>query len=353
VYALPADTCAWTKLETGGEVPPGRWRHSAVADGNKLFVFGGFHSSHVRLNDLYVLDLKTNTWTQQGNPAAAKERRKKKQGGDATGPAGPVSSSLAAAGGAKVGGAAAPVGDAYGMEHDITVIPVAANSTPEAPSPRGGHGAAIIGRNMWVFGGYGGAGYQRTDFNDLYSFDIDTMSWNPLIEVHGTLPGRRSGHSLFAVRTNLMVYGGWNSSESFDDLFLFDTVTNVWSQVEGGSYGVPRWSHCGVAIEAVPNWQVVVFGGSVKKSEGDPASARSQGVYSNDLLLLDTGRMRWSPLEGDGASPSARADASMVYDREQKRLIVFGGFSGKWFNDCSVLNVARCVLCCITMCRSG
>lgn len=31
----------------------------------------------------------------------------------------------------------------------------------------------------------------------------------------------------------------------------------------------------------------------------------------------------------------------MVYDKEQKRLVVFGGFSNRWFNDVSVLNVAR------------
>ena len=323
-------------MEGAGEVPSARWRHTAVSDGGRLIVFGGFNSPHVRLNDLYVLDVKTLTWTQQGNPAAAKERRKKKTAAGPTGRG--EEASKAAAGGASGG-----VLDMSGFDADITVIPVAANTSPEAPSPRGGHAAALVGRFMWVFGGYGGAGYQRTDFNDLYSFDVDTMSWNPLVEVTGTVPARRSGHTMFAVRSTLMVYGGWNSSECFDDLHTFDTASNVWSSVDSGAYGVPRWNHCGFAIEAVPNWQVVVFGGNVKKADGDP-SGRSQGDYSNELLVLDTGRMRWSPLEGEGVPPKVRSDASMVYDKDQKRLVVFGGFSNRWFNDCSVLNVARYVV---------
>ena len=79
VLCLP-DSFNWNKVEASGEVPPPRWRHTANAvDGNKLIVFGGFNSSHVRLNDLYVLDVKSMSWSQQGNPLAAKERRRKKQ----------------------------------------------------------------------------------------------------------------------------------------------------------------------------------------------------------------------------------------------------------------------------------
>ncbi len=38
-----------------------------------------FPAAQVRLNDLYVLDVKSMSWSQQGNPTAAKERRRKKQ----------------------------------------------------------------------------------------------------------------------------------------------------------------------------------------------------------------------------------------------------------------------------------
>lgn len=161
-------------------------------------------------------------------------------------------------------------------------------------------------------------------------------------EVEGTPPARRSGHTTFRVRHQLLVYGGWNSGATFDDLFIYDTQKNTWSEVETGAFGVPRWNHCAMAIEAVPHWQVVVFGGSVASTATDGSgSVRSQGDYSNDLMLLDTGRMRWSRLEGEGAPPRARADSCVVYDQEQKRLVFFGGFANRWFNDINVMNVAR------------
>ena len=255
-----------------------------------------------------------------------------------------------------------------------SVIPVAANTAPEAPSPRGAHSATLIGRNLWVFGGYGGSGYQRQEFNDLYSFDVDTMSWTKIEEPQGTPPARRSGHTTFGVRHQLLVYGGWNSGATFDDLFVYDTTKNAWNEVETGAYGVPRWNHTAVAIEAVPHWQVrwrvycpcgihlllcftrvghvccwflvqvVVFGGSVSSEGRDgTGTVRSQGDYSNELLLLDTGRMRWSKLEGEGQAPRARADSCVVYDQEQKRLVFFGGFANRWFNDVNVMNVASVI----------
>jgi hypothetical protein len=66
-------------------------------------------------------------------------------------------------------------------------IPVAANTAPEAPSPRGAHSATLIDRIIWIFGGYGGSGYQRQEFNDLYSFDVDTMAWSKVRHNHCTL----------------------------------------------------------------------------------------------------------------------------------------------------------------------
>jgi len=42
---------------------------------------------------------------------------------------------------------------------------------------RGSHATALIGRKLFVFGGYGGDGYARKDFNDLYSLDLDTWEW--------------------------------------------------------------------------------------------------------------------------------------------------------------------------------
>lgn len=36
------------------------------------------------------------------------------------------------------------------------------------PDPRGSHSGSVIGNSLVVFGGYGGPGFSRRDFNDVY-----------------------------------------------------------------------------------------------------------------------------------------------------------------------------------------
>lgn len=45
------------------------------------------------------------------------------------------------------------------------------------------------------------------------------------------------------VKDSLYVCGGWNSVQQFDDLFILDTTTWVWSKADCGSgdaWGPPR-----------------------------------------------------------------------------------------------------------------
>ena len=49
---------------------------------------------------------------------------------------------------------------------------------------------------MVVFGGYGGQGFARADFNDLYSLNLLDWSWKNKSETtHGEAPAVRSGHT--------------------------------------------------------------------------------------------------------------------------------------------------------------
>lgn len=49
--------------------------------------------------------------------------------------------------------------------------------TPESgpvPQPRAGHSAAILGSNMYVFGG---KGEDNSKFNDLWKYDLSQNKW--------------------------------------------------------------------------------------------------------------------------------------------------------------------------------
>lgn len=55
----------WQKVKTSGRSPAPRWHHTvAVKPPSTLVLFGGFRSSSVRFNDLWLLDTKGDKWSQ-------------------------------------------------------------------------------------------------------------------------------------------------------------------------------------------------------------------------------------------------------------------------------------------------
>ena len=60
---------------------------------------------------------------------------------------------------------------------------------------RGSHSATLIGSSMYVFGGYGGAGFSRKDFNDVSVLNLETWEWRH-VDCKGDLPESRSGHQV-------------------------------------------------------------------------------------------------------------------------------------------------------------
>lgn len=69
-YAFNVSTESWLRLKTRGDVPSPRDRHSLTVIDGEIYIFGGSSSSASSksgeefLNDLYVHDPKTSTWTQ-------------------------------------------------------------------------------------------------------------------------------------------------------------------------------------------------------------------------------------------------------------------------------------------------
>ena len=205
----------WSEPEFTGEPPCKRYKHSAIKfDNTKILYFGGFHSPSEKLNDVFVLDTTTRTWTQ---PLLEEGREKQ--------------------------------------------------SAKKLPPPRGAHAACMLGKQtMYIVGGYGGHGYKRQDLNDAYALCTETFVWRK-IHTRGKPPAPRSGHSISAVEHNIFLYGGWNSQHQFNDLWILDTSpedgVHLWSHA--GVHGPPRWNHCTIAIEAIPHHKLFVFGGNSEK----------------------------------------------------------------------------------------
>ena len=139
----------WQKIEpsAGQRWPEPRSHHTAVVfDKTKILLFGGFRSSSIRYNDVWIFDSLSNEWSQ---PHVGITETK--------------------------------------ADGDV----VFKRNWPDVPLPRGGHSACMVGTTqMYIFGGYGGSGFARRDFNDVTVLDIGTWEWRAVEATGESLPQR-------------------------------------------------------------------------------------------------------------------------------------------------------------------
>ena len=66
--------------------------------------------------------------------------------------------------------------------------------------------SALVGRTLYLFGGAGG-GDLRT--NKMFTLDLETLAWSPVLDFKGTTPPEaRSKHSMIARGDSLVIFGG-------------------------------------------------------------------------------------------------------------------------------------------------
>lgn len=285
----------WTRINSVGMNPLPRWRHTATLfDNNQILVFGGFHSTDHRLNDVWVFDTIALSWAQP-NP---------KHNAEAT-----------------------------------IVCQLSNTEWVNVASPRAGHSATLVGECVYIFGGYGGLGYSRRDLDDLYAINVYTWTWTK-VNPKGTPPEKRSGHQACAVEKKVYIFGGSNSSAQFQDLHVLDTEpeTPIWSKL-AASISIPTWNQSACSVIAIPTWKIFTFGGLT----GILTDNDRMGKPMNTTAILDVGIGRWQYPKIDGRAPPSRSDASMAYDAKGSRLFVFGGWSDEWLSDMYSLDVGNIV----------
>ncbi|KAG2467485.1 KLDC3 protein, partial [Polypterus senegalus] len=167
----------WTVHLEGG---PRRVNHAAVSVGHKVYSFGGYCSGEdyetLRQIDVHVFNAVSLRWTKLP----------------------PVRTS--------------------GREH-----------AREVPYMRYGHTAVLVDDTIYVWGG-------RNDTegacNVLYAFDVNNHKWfTPRIS--GTVPGARDGHSACVLGKCMYIFGGYEQlADCFsNDIHKLDTTTMVWTLI--------------------------------------------------------------------------------------------------------------------------
>jgi len=188
-----------------------------------------------------------------------------------------------------------------------------------AHSPTARSGALMVydsrRRQMILFGGNQGNSY----VNDVWVLNLTgTPDWTPLTPA-GSLPtARMAATGMYdPVRDRLLVFAGYPPATS---------GSTVWALSLGSA---PSWDQLGVTgILPSPRWGAV--GGYDPENDRfiiTSGSATDDPAGTTDVWALSLGvSLQWTLMDPPGLHPQSRFIASAVYDRPNKRFLLFGGF---------------------------
>ena len=169
--------------------------------------------------------------------------------------------------------------------------------------------------------------------NDIPHFAFNFLSdhavWSKPVTT-GTAPGIRAGHTMTAVKTKLLVFGGGDGNQYLNDLHILDTETMAWSQAYvAGTSPAARSRHSTCLIGGS---KLLVFGG------GDDSR-----VY-NDLYVLDIETMSWSRPTMRGMLPVSHIEMNDkdLHLLERKKKI--GKKSARWGHTMNAMQDGRLLL---------
>ena len=223
--------------------------------------------------------------------------------------------------------------------------------------------------NFWLFGGYGYDALGTTgNLDDLWKYDPLTNEWtwmhgsefqgaNPAYGTQGVAdvnntPGNRCefAASWTDCSTNtLWLFGGWNFTGVYNDVWKYDIASNAWTWVKGsnfqgasgvyGTKGVPAPTNTPPARRAYCKWKDVygnfwIFGGL----------DYNNNVY-NDLWKYDPLTNEWTWVSGPNISndngsyqsycdpdtlelPKSRFENRACWTDADGKLWLFGGMNG-------------------------
>ena len=161
VHRLDPIGCAWSDVATTGVVPLQRGGHSVNLIAHKLYMFGGENPNRKPSNELFVLDLKTNEWSQ---PEVAGEAPIARSSHSAVTY---LDRYIVVFGG----------GSVANCYNDVVVLDTQTmtwtrpETIGQTPPIRAGHASAVLGSLMYMIGG----GNNAKGCADMYSLDLKNL----------------------------------------------------------------------------------------------------------------------------------------------------------------------------------
>jgi len=240
----------WTVHLEGG---PRRVNHAAVAVGHRVYSFGGYCSGEdyetLRQIDVHIFNAVSLRWTKLP-----------------------------------------------------PVRPSIRGQAPVVPYMRYGHSTVLIDDTVFLWGG-------RNDTegacNVLYAFDVNAHKWSTP-RVSGTVPGARDGHSACVLGKTMYIFGGYEQlADCFsNDIHKLDTSTMTWTLI--CTKGNPaRWRdfHSATMLGS----HMYVFGGRADRF--GPFHSNNE-IYCNRIRVFDTRTEAWLDCPPTPVLPEGRRSHS-------------------------------------------
>lgn len=244
----------WSKVEYTARdddppPPPGRAEHTAIVYLNRMFIFGGYDGRR-KLNDTYIFDFATKTWS---SPRLA---------------------------------------------------------THNAPSRRCKHTAILYNKSMYVLGGFQFNNGDNYALTDMHALDLHTFVWRSILMSQGC-PQALQGHKAVVAEDNMYVVGGKVRTNTLPSsihaetrstglspaVFCYNFPSYHWSVVQvDGFTPAPRQLHSAVVVPGIGGQHsIFLFGGT----------DRAKQVYYDDLCELRQ-RETANDLQCGGCSSTGR-----------------------------------------------
>ncbi|XP_015941234.1 tRNA wybutosine-synthesizing protein 2/3/4 isoform X1 [Arachis duranensis] len=273
------------------------WGHSACAlDNGKVVVFGGFGGPgrHARRDDLLLLDPCSGNLEMISTPAC--ESPSPRLGHTAS----------------LVGDCMFVIGGRTGPDKilsDVWILDTTKNywrlhqCGGSVFPPRHRHAAAVVGSNIYVFGGL------DTDiiFSSFYILDTQNLQWKE-IPVSGDWPCARHSHAMVASDSQIYMFGGYTGGKALGDLYRFDVQKCQWKKEKtAGRIPHARFSH---SMFVNKNFLGIIGGCPVRQN-------------CQELALLDLKLRLWKhvTLNSVGKDLFVRSTANVVGND----LVIVGG----------------------------
>ncbi|URE04499.1 kelch repeat protein [Musa troglodytarum] len=314
----------WNPLPTYGNKPTPRFQHAATVVGSKMVVVGG-DSSHNLLDDTQILSLDSLTWA----PATSKVYSS----------TGTISLNIPACKGHTlvswgksallIGGKTDPLSDKLSVWSFDVVTECWSHIEAKGniPVARSGHTVLRAGAVLILFGGEDVKGRK---LNDLFMFDLKSLSWLPLhYNYRGTGPSARSNHVAALYEDKLLfIFGGQSKSRILNDLHSLDFETMIWSRVKvHGHRPSPRAGCCSALCGS--KWHIT-GGGSKRRRHAE-------------TLVFDVLKLEWcASIMSPSVSITTNKGFSLVpvHHKNITSLVAFGGFKKEPSNQVEVFFLA-------------